>query len=147
MPIACDPTAMIDVWLKCDADTPRPERPVFVFRPPTGRVAMRWRAMLAGTTDDATIYDRLYGELRAMLTGWRNMPDPDDPGRRLAFERGALEDVTTTAEAWELMARLSQGVEPADEKKSESPSPTPSGASARGDAPAAANGAPTPPAS
>jgi hypothetical protein len=107
-PIALDPNEIFEAALKRDRKSPPDRRAVFLFRHLTARTAIRWRRMLAADWAPDDAFERLFGELRGQIAGWRNLTGPAGPP--IAFDPAALEDVLTIAEAWELLATAASGL-------------------------------------
>lgn len=105
--LATDPNSTFNRSLWRDREKPAAERPVFVFRYATARVAGQARALMAldlATDADADSACRaMFDLLRRQLAGW-TVPD----GR--AFDPAALEDLLTDAEGWELLRAMAMNL-------------------------------------
>ena len=125
MPVALDPNATFDLWLKSDAKVPLAKRPVFVCRHLTDRSLKRMAGM-QGEINDAEGMDRIdlmHDALAMSLIGWRNMVDPQTT-KAIPFSADKTQDILQAGEVVELIEKIAGHVQTSagDRKKSARPS-------------------------
>jgi hypothetical protein len=108
---ALEPGEKFPITLDWDMDKPEAERPTIY----TVALSMRRQRRLGQLLDqlprsDSTdaLFDALTGGLAEVITGWRNFRDPAT-GQEIPYSREALEDVFTTAEAYEVFRKVLAG--------------------------------------
>lgn len=136
MSLAANPNATYEVTLESDAAMPQAERPVFVVRHMT---AMQWldycdfadNKPALEALDARGLIVNLFGLLAKRLCGWRNVRNPDDSGKPLAFDAARLASVLSIEDAWDLYYAIRQGARVTAQEKNASspPSPSPTGSS------------------
>jgi len=132
MPLALEPNATFRVVLESDKDKANP--PYFELRFLSGR---GWKELTrqAGRIKKAksgpAAIDVVYDMIRTGLAGWDNMTDPAT-GEEIPYDPADLDRLLTIKEANELMAKFrDQGITVAAKKKSDSPSDSDTGKSAK----------------
>lgn len=123
---ALEPGERFPIVLDWDMDKPEEQRPTIY----TLALSMRRQRRLGKLLDDAPksttsdqLFDTLEEGLAEVITGWRNFRSPDT-GEEIGYSREALQDVFTTAEAYEVFRKvLSGGVVSKEEEKNSASQP------------------------
>ena len=122
--LAMDPNNTFEIFLECDKEKPKAERPCFVYHYLTGRQWLKVAEVQEKLTEHesmAALVDSVYGGCRVGLVGWKNLNGPD--GAEIPFDANMLEDILTLKEAQELvLAVQNNGPTVEDKKKFDSPS-------------------------
>ena len=135
MPIATNPKARFEIVLTSDKDRPAAERPVWVYR----HLTMAEEAELMGlwaeinTADASAATAATFSAVRFGLIECRNLVDLEGQPVKGKPESAALENILSTNEAMELIAKIIAEIhlgEPV-KKKSDSPSASSTGRSAK----------------
>ncbi|GAH55088.1 unnamed protein product [marine sediment metagenome] len=133
MPLATRPNAMYEVVLSSDAELPKENQPVFIFRYLS---ILEWEE-IARLNDkfekagEATeMINLAFKVIEKTLHGWRNMKTP--AGKEIAFDPKRLKSMLSLPETTELMqAAVSQRPSLMDKKKFDSPSASSTAKSAK----------------
>lgn len=121
---ALEPGEKFPIVLDWDMDKPVEQRPTLY----TLALSMRRQNRLGQLLDDAPksgssreFFEALEQGLSEVITGWKNFRDPAT-GSEIPYSREAIQDVFTTAEAYEVFRKVLSGgnVSKEEEKNSES---------------------------
>jgi hypothetical protein len=118
MPLACDPDRTFDVSLKIDKQVDPDRRPTFQVKHLTCREFMRAADVMDNlheSKDRFMAIQNIKAVLANHVKGWRNMPDPKQPGKMLDFDVIEIDAVLTQLEMQELVYAIMAGARPSGE--------------------------------
>jgi hypothetical protein len=137
MPLATNPKALFEIVLESDNELPEGERPVFIYHYLTGLEQIELTNLLEKKEKDPKrkskdVIEESFKAATMGLVGWRNVFDRS--GESIAFASEQLYEIMGFREATELAWKVlnEQILSPADKKKSDGPSKSNMGKSAKG---------------